>query len=442
MSDKQYLSNIIISAAKFAIIPAAMITMTSCKSFSQKDVRSLSEPEKQSIQRPDPTEVPEKPKFIPPTPVAEGDILPVEREILVDGAIYYSRAFDLLTPSGLDVFHNAKEFISEQKEARFQSYAQRLQCTVNVTHVLNKSGYNFSGAAIYAVPSFLKSVESKGGKVIQLPKYEGTPESKQKIVDMINAEFSGNIPTGAVLAGCMSEDCEGEGFSAHLAIIGDKNASNDVMVYHNNWFRPNNLKGQRMQYMVSLENFYDLERPREWMATPWLNFKKDGNGKIVDIISRTPGIDDLDPLNGGYYIKIAMMPDMIKDIEDNKSVLHHKLVVTNNPHTAVFAHEKSRKICRSTIPFKDLDPRAAAGSAKKSDVYDEISQYKRGETFFDYNFEFVILDERANDGEWVKIKIYDANMYWGQSKDKNYKFGEIWIAKDQNYQCFEKGTDY
>ena len=163
---------------------------------------------------------------------------------------------------------------------------------------------------------------------------------------------------------------------------------------------------------------------------------------ITDFESKLPGIDDLDPLNGGYYIKIALMPDLKKEVEQKETykVPHHELVIDSNPHNAFLASEKTRKICRSTLPFKDMDPRAAPRSTTRSAVYDEIALYERGKTFYDYNFEFIITDDSASNGNWVKIKTYDANAYWGESKDPSYEFGEIWIARDLHYTCFEKGS--
>jgi hypothetical protein len=431
MINKTYNQNKIVqNLLRAGIITSSLMLMMSCKLTTERDFRSH---QAKTVT----PEVIEKPQ---PAQIDEPNPKPTPEEQLVDGAIFKDRAFDLLTGTGVEIFYQAKEFVKDQKQAAYQSYAQRLQCVRNVSHVLNKTGYSFTGSATYAVPAFLSSIKSQGGDVIQLPLYNGTRTSKEEIIDMLNKNFSDGIPTGAIIAGCMSENCDGEGFSAHVAIVGDKNAENDIMLYHNNWYRPNNLKGQRKAHMVSLENFYDLERPRQWMATPWINLTKNDEGLITDFESKLPGIDDLDPLNGDYYIKIALMPDLKKEVDLKSKVAHHRLVIKNNQHTAFLSAEKKRKICRTTRPFRTIDPRAAAGSSMKSAVYDEIAQYERGKTFFDYNFEFIITDDSASNGNWVKIKTYDANIYWGESKDPTYKFGEIWIARDLHYNCFEKGT--
>jgi hypothetical protein len=367
---------------------------------------------------------------------------PVLKEELVDGATWTQRAFDKLTPTGNEIFYRAKEFISGQKSSRFQTYAQPLQCTTNVSHVLNQAGYNFTGAATYAVPSLLDAIENLGGKVHVLPLFDRETGSKDAIIKYINEHFDGKIPTGAVVAGCESIDCQGEGASAHVSILGDKNAKNDLMLYHNNWLRPNNLKGERIEYMVSLENFYDLERPREWMATPWLNLRKDASGKITDIISKSPMIDDLDPFNGKYHIKIAILPEIQKELDKNELLTHHGLVIDTNPHNNVFAFEKDRDVCRSDVPFRNIDARVSPNGAVHKTVYDELNQYVPGQTFMDYNFEFVIT-KISSDGNWVRIKTYDANMFWGSTTDSSYTFGEIWIKAGAGlYSCFEKGTSY
>ena len=83
-------------------------------------------------------------------------------------------------------------------------------------------------SGIDAVPTFLKIIRNLGGKVYELPRYQKTKESKANIIKYLNQAFSGKIPTGAIIAGCKSQECQGEGSSAHMAILGDKNAQNDL----------------------------------------------------------------------------------------------------------------------------------------------------------------------------------------------------------------------
>lgn len=418
-----------------------LATLQACNIKSERFLKTKQSGNTSGIENQD--ESRKKNKIRLPEPVEENEqVKLILKEDLVDNPTYFQRAFDLLTPRGSEIFYNAKEFIKQQKQPNFQSYAQPLQCATNVSHVLNISGYNFTGAAVYAVPGLLKAVTDLGGKVYQLPLFDQNSRNKQNIIDYINSEFDGKIPTGALVAGCESIECEGAGASAHISIVGDKNSNNDLMLYHNNWLRPNNLKGQRVDHMVSLENFYDLERPREWMATPWLNFIRNAEGDVIDIISKSPMIDDLDPFNGKYYIKIAVLPEILTEIQTKNFLPHHKLVINSNPHNDIFAFESKREICRSKVPFRAIDARSAPGGAVQEKVYDELREYVAGETFYDYNFEFVIT-ESSTDDMWAKIKTYDANIFWGSSTDSNNTFGEIWIKNDPNlFECFEKGSNY
>lgn len=435
---------------KFAIsLLSAAVALSSCRSLNRVtlDQRDSKRP---LIEAPldtesQPKKAEEKPHFVPVEVIKEDSTDSTLKESLVDGALYTQRAFDHLTKAGEEIFYRAKEFVKGQKAAAYQSYAQPLQCAVNVSHILNQAGYNFSGSATYAVPSLLQAIEDKGGKIYRMPKFDPAKNNKAELIDFINKEFGGKIPTGAVVAGCESEDCNGEGASAHVSILGDKNANNDLLLYHNNWFRPNNYKGARAPYMVSLENFYDLERPREWMPTPWLNLKRNADGKVIDFVSKTPGIDDLDPLNGKYVIKIALTAEILKDIEDKNFYKHHNLVIGSNPNNNFFARESKREVCRANYPFSQVDARMSPNGQRQDKVYAELALYKKyGSTFRDYNFEFVILEKKSG---WIKIKTYDANTFWGESKDPNYNLGEIWLRSNdlpgvRLYECFEKGTNY
>lgn len=379
------------------------------------------------------------------------------QEIKVDGAIYASRAFDRLTPEGVEIFYQAKSFVKSQKKPEFHTFAQPLMCTRNVSHIFNESWkglaeystkkYSFSGNAVWAVPSFIEAVEKMGGIVKEFPVYDTVSQDKSLLIDFIEREFDGKLPAGAVIAGCKNASCNGEGADAHMAIIGDKNKGGDIMLYHNNWLRPNNLAGQRIPYMVSLNNFYDLERPRQWMPTPWLNLTKDSGGKITDIVSVTPELDDLDPLNGSYVIKVVLVPRLAKELENKQYVKHHSHVVAGNPNTEFFSSEKDRNVCRSNVSFSDIEAKSDKNGLNRQDkIYEELSQYQEGRTFRDYNFEFEILSYSQNKN-WVRIKTYDANRFWGSDLSDKDGFGEIWIKANQPgskdlYTCRQKGSSY
>lgn len=82
----------------------------------------------------------------------------------------------------------------------------------------------------------------------------------------------------------------------HIGFIGHTDADGIVWIYHNNWYRPANENGQHKPYMISDAN---LRRgfERQWMATPWIQITRDATGKVTDVKSLVPAIDDMDPFN-------------------------------------------------------------------------------------------------------------------------------------------------
>ena len=174
------------------------------------------------------------------------------------------------------------------------------------------------------------------------------------------------------------------------------------------------------------------------MATPWINLIRNEKGEIIDIKSKTPGIDDLDPLNGGYYIKVAIPPKISSELEKGDFLKHHRLIIKGNPHTDVFKSEANRKICRSKLPFKSIDARVTPDGAGQQKVLNALRQYEEDATFLDFNFEFIIKAHSA-DNKWVSIKTYDANTFWGDSHDNANSYGKIWLRNDAStFDCFEK----
>ena len=347
-------------------------------------------------------------------------------------AEYLDRAFDYLTPTGSRLFAKMIEFIGEQKKPEFQAFAQPLQCVSNVAYLMRGIGYEFPDQAGYSIPHFLSHLQAIGGQVHNLPKYDPEINNRYDLVDYFARHFPKGLPTGAVITGCQTKECLDEKpHGGHMALLGDKNEYGHIMIYHNNWLRPNNLKGQRIPYMVSLENLYMLLRPREWMATPWVYILQNDEGKTLDFLSILPQLNDLDPLSGDYHIKIALLPQIVTELVEGERVPHHIELATGNQHINARVKEKNWQVCRANKGLKHMDARLAPGGEKNTAVLEELAKYKDGETFLDYRFEFASLGEE--DG-WISALVYDAGRYWGGGDN----LGGLWLDLDR-VKCEAKG---
>lgn len=350
-------------------------------------------------------------------------------------AVIFDRSFDYLTPTGSRIFTQSLEFVEEQKKPEFQHYAQPLQCVRNVAHVLGMVGYDFPGSAGYSVPHFLAHVQRMGGRVYHLPQFSSEAHNRVELVEFLAEKFPQGIPTGAIVAGCSRRDCrKSDQYGAHMALLGDKNQYGEVMLYHNNWLRPNNLRGRRIAHMVSLENFYQLLRPREWMPTPWIYTLKDDEGKISDFVSVLPELDDLDPLSEKFHIKIALLPEIIREMESHQRVSHHRDLGTGNQHVNLRIEERKWQVCRAQRPLRDMDVRMEPAGQFNAKVIEELRSYEDDKTFLDYRFEFASLGEK--DG-WISALVYDAGRYWGGQD----VFGSLWLLLD-DVECGDKGLTH
>ena len=214
--------------------------------------------------------------------------------------------FSLLTPLGRSILDDARSWEVAQLNER-NEYAQPRMCAHNVSRVLEMSGlYAYSS---YLVPDILDSIEARGGRVIQLDSRHETA-----LVDSLNRNFGGRIPVGALLNGCLYEDCGGEGGDGHIAIVGHTDETGVVWAYHNNWYRPDNEGGVRKEYMVSKEYYDDYGLRRQWMATPWIKINRDPEtGLVTEAKGVLPAIDDLDPYTG-FFLTISIMPELLKEM--------------------------------------------------------------------------------------------------------------------------------
>ena len=118
--------------------------------------------------------------------------------------------------------------------------------------------------------------------------------------------------------------------------IGEANKRETILVYHNNWLRPeNSVMGGNVRHaidhdiwsthpvgdmLISKEYYtndaFTKQDRRQWMATRWLYIERDSKGKIIDIMSATPQIDDLDPFH--YYLYLVIPKEIESEINLGK----------------------------------------------------------------------------------------------------------------------------
>lgn len=355
---------------------------------------------------------------------------PQNQEIRVKDPDLDGYAFDRLNPTGKKIFLAAREYLKIQKTPQYHNYAQPLQCAVNVAYVLERSGIKLPYNATFAVPNLLQYIKSSGGEVHVLPLSHG--QDRQSLLDYLNTHFSKGLPAGAVVAGCTVAHCDTSNYAeAHVSLLGDSNHRGELMLYHNNWLRPNSTKGVRKPYMVSVSHFYDLERPREWMATPWIRLERNEQGRIKQLHSIMPDLDDLDPLGGKYYISIGLLPSLLSDIEEQRELKHHRLIIEDNPHkNTVKDHpDHHRILCRSPVKgLKVMDARRGSPQGPLyTEMYAALRPYRSALIPYNSTFEFISLKKSQG---WHSIKFYAVDRYFGEREGAQ----SVWV-EDRHVHC-------
>jgi hypothetical protein len=248
-------------------------------------------------------------------------VTPAEREAVENTSIK-GYGFDHLTPTGTHLFKAAVYWKSHQLED--PRYPVARMCASNVSKTLYLGGITeFNAEGVY---NLIRSVGSQGGEVHRLPmpaKSDAGHLDKTAFLAALNAIDHGKIPTGTIVAGCLTSKCDAMPGEQHVGIVGNADPDGTVWVWHNNWYRPENEGGAWKPFMVYGEN-HDLYTVkglrREWMPTPWLRLSRDGTGKIVDAVSLVPAIDDLDPFGGAYggtpkyFMTLALIPELAADL--------------------------------------------------------------------------------------------------------------------------------
>ncbi len=213
--------------------------------------------------------------------------------------------FSLSSALGQEILRYAQQWENDQILYK-DEYAQPRMCAHNVSKIFDMLG--FTEYQSYLVPEMVAAVKVRKGLVKQL-----AHKNKSKAISELNELFSGKLPIGTLINGCLRADCSGEGGDGHIGILGETDQDGVVWVYHNNWYRPNNERGQRKPYMVS-EAYYNQGLFRQWMKTPWIKVYRNENGEINDIESLLPALDDMDLL-GEYFVTVSVIPELLKDLQ-------------------------------------------------------------------------------------------------------------------------------
>ena len=249
-------------------------------------------------------------------------VTPAERAAVEKTSIS-AYSFDHLTPTGAHLFKAAVYWKGHQLEdAR---YPVARMCASNVSKALYLGGITeFNAEGVYEL---IRSVGNQRGEVHRMPmpaKNAAGHLDKTAFLAALNAIDHGKIPTGTIVAGCLTARCDAMAGEQHVGMIGNVDADGTVWVWHNNWYRPENEGGAWKPFMIYGDN-HDLYTAkglrREWMPTPWLRISRDATGKITDAVSLVPAIDDLDPFGGAYggtpkyFMTLAVIPELAADLQ-------------------------------------------------------------------------------------------------------------------------------
>ncbi|MCY4380776.1 MAG: hypothetical protein OXC40_04300, partial [Proteobacteria bacterium] len=301
-------------------------------------------------------------------------------------------AFSVLTPSGRDIFLKARRYVDVHKSIKRDNreqhiFAQVLTCALNVSHVFWSNDLNQPNSrAPYmyrSITQIEQEIKGRGGKVLTLPPVDTfdpknrksyyTVQDNHPLIDFFNQEgefadsnkylpphfFRDGIPPGVVITGYDKSLFDAS--SGHSSIVGDLNHQGAIMIYSNNWYRPESLlSGRRVRHMVSLTNLYHGQyKPREWMATSWLHFSRDVSGKITKITQTLPGVDDLDPLNSNFEIRMSVPKSILDEMSKQPQELitpltQYDLEPTNNLHILAKDPENKLIICQLNLSRDQL----------------------------------------------------------------------------------------
>ncbi|MDB4941961.1 MAG: hypothetical protein JWP97_1495 [Labilithrix sp.] len=242
---------------------------------------------------------------------------------LVESTALTGLTFDHITPTGVHLMRGMVYWREHQIDDL--RYPVARMCASNVSKALFLGGVQkYNAEAVY---DLIRSVGVRGGETHRLPqptKLANGTLDKRAFLAELNAIDNGHLPTGTIVAGCLTAKCDAMPGEQHVGMIGDVDADGTVWVWHNNWYRPENEAPGSTKwkpYMIYGED-HDLYLKkglrRQWMKTPWLVIRKDANGKIVDAKNPLPAIDDLDPFGGGqapkYFMTLSVIPELAAEL--------------------------------------------------------------------------------------------------------------------------------
>lgn len=214
-------------------------------------------------------------------------------------------SYDSLTPTTTKIMKASRWWMGKQdRESR---YPRPRMCASNVSKVLFLS--SITKIDQEGVRNLIADVRNVGGRVLKMP------QDRASFAEKINALANGAIPAGTIVAG-MSIHSSNPG-DQHVGFIGHQDPDGTIWIYHNNWYRPANEGGQRKPHMVSDAN---LSRgfERQWMATPWIKVTRDPNGRVIRAVSLLPAIDDMDPFNPNFQVTLAILPEVVQELESGQ----------------------------------------------------------------------------------------------------------------------------
>ena len=405
-----------------------------------------------------------------------------------------------LTKSGMSIFLTARAWIDEQDA----KVAHPLACVTNVSQVMANAKdddqnplfdptYFGTGSSLISNSyNLIEKVLDSGGKAIVFPsnyqnqdlysglnlnnEYENSfiiasdfmeknsyplNDYKNKTIEMWQNIFYHNkfieeenhrnnkkLPVGSIILGC-EKDCSSHGVESgvHAGIVGDLDSKGNIMIYHNNWFRPDGIN-DRSFYMVPFDSFYEKLLPRKWMPTPALKTQlqdnNNGNKRGMIIGSAMTAIDSFDITNENFMTVVLITQNVYNEWHRGDFVNHHKfLAKQDNFHQAKRTKlleergENNQKlICTGKVgQLKDAFFKSPTLNVYKNDFYNQCNNEDDNECEGDYNLEFHIL--KSQDNNWHKIGFYFRSKFYG-FEDKGDHITQpdtndpIWIQAEKN----------
>ncbi len=208
--------------------------------------------------------------------------------------------FEKLTPTGEKLMKASHWWMDQQRQYEF--FPRARMCANNVSKVFSLVGLGkYQEEGVRALTAELKTLGAQNTRM---------PNDKAGFIKALNDSFKGSIPAGTVISG-NSVNSSAPGMQ-HVGFIGHTDKDGVVWIYHNNWLRPG-ADGQRSAHMVSAEFLRD-GFPRQWMATPWIQVQKDAGGKVVDVKSMLPKLDDMDPLNKEFFVNLSVPAEIVAEL--------------------------------------------------------------------------------------------------------------------------------